>query len=234
MFSSSEAEMASSNFLDLKISEYEYVQTQQTQNKLKKFKEDYPEGLGIDTFEPPDKSFDNKRRSINDTDVSTRLIGERGDNQLNFKNTLYQIEPALAGQSTTYLLKKDGREIYSFFVSTNSWSPYYLFEVFNSTWVLDLGGEIILNGKSLNNLYGYDETFSFEMLNGVPFFLFKKDNKFGLFYKSREYSGKYDDIVRYACCEYGVFNPMSDNHAVEFTARKKNTWYGVLVESLRN
>jgi len=88
-------------------------------------------------------------------------------------------------------------------------------------------GDIIVDGVSLNQQKGYLETFGFQLMNGKPFFFFKKSGHIGISYNGKEISLEYTQIPHYWCCSGAVFNPEIAENMVSFFAQRNETWYYV-------
>ncbi|MDY0126012.1 MAG: hypothetical protein RBS09_07455, partial [Anaerolineaceae bacterium] len=80
-------------------------------------------------------------------------------------------------------------------------------------------GEIFVNGVSLNEQYGYDETFGFQPLDDKPFYFFSKDGQIGINYAGETYQLGFESISHYACCSAGAYNPKAYLTMVTFFAQ---------------
>jgi hypothetical protein len=91
-------------------------------------------------------------------------------------------------------------------------------------WIFSYGddwnnkGKIILDGKIINDEYGYDTTFSLFLLNDKPFFFFKRGEQYGISYNFEEVQLPYSNIIYDpVCCEYGgSLNPRASKNKVGF------------------
>lgn len=88
-------------------------------------------------------------------------------------------------------------------------------------------GQIVKDGELLNDKYGYQEAFGSQLLNGKPFYFFKKDGKFGISYAGQTSELGYDEIPHYGCCSAAEINPKPTKDMVTFFAKKNGTWYYV-------
>lgn len=77
---------------------------------------------------------------------------------------------------------------------------------------IEIQGNMIVNGKSLNEKYGYQESFDFQWLDGKPFYFYRKDDKVGFVYDGQHVLLGYDKVPHYMCCSAGAFIP---NHATQ-------------------
>lgn len=64
-------------------------------------------------------------------------------------------------------------------------------------------GNIVWNGESLNNKFGYQESFGLSAINGRILYFFRRNDRIGISYDGNEYNLDYESVVHYACCEIG-------------------------------
>jgi hypothetical protein len=88
-------------------------------------------------------------------------------------------------------------------------------------------GEIIWDGESLNEKYGYEESFGFQMMRGKPFYFFQEEGQIGFVYDGQEYFLGYTQIPHEACCSGAELNPISAENMVAFYAQRDGKWYYV-------
>ena len=92
-----------------------------------------------------------------------------------------------------------------------------------STWA----GEIFIDGKSINELKGYDDAFGLQLLAGKPFFFFGRYGHTGYSYDGQETVLTYDEIPHYRCCGESQLNPLQARNMVAFFATREKEWYYV-------
>lgn len=80
-------------------------------------------------------------------------------------------------------------------------------------------GEIFKNGVSLNEQYGYEETFGFQPLNEKPFYFFAKDGEIGIHYAGESHQLGFEEVTHYACCSADSYNPKAYLNMVTFFAK---------------
>jgi len=95
----------------------------------------------------------------------------------------------------------------------------------NGNW--EYFGDIIQDGKSVNESFGYEQSFGFATLNDEPFYFYQKDGKIGVSFGRKEINTSYDEILHYLCCSAGLLNVGRSLNMVWFFARRNNTWYYV-------
>ncbi len=88
-------------------------------------------------------------------------------------------------------------------------------------------GEIIQDGVALNPHNGYEESFGFQLLNGKPFYFFKKQGRLGISYDGQAIDLGYSDILYHGCCSAGALNPQSAENMVAFFTQRAGVWYYV-------
>jgi len=96
----------------------------------------------------------------------------------------------------------------------------------NTTKSITLG-EIFRSGESLSQMYGYDETFGFQILADEPFYFFRKDDQIGLNYAGEEVMLGFDEVAHHYCCGFGVYNPQHYENMVGFFASREGKRYYV-------
>jgi hypothetical protein len=108
-----------------------------------------------------------------------------------------------------------------------------------TSWILEIAraktsadtfqviGEIYQNGISLNQKYGYQSTFEYQLMADRPFYFFQKNDQIGISYDGQEFPLGFDDIPHYGCCSGGELNPRKYSSMLDFFARKNSDWYFV-------
>ena len=94
-------------------------------------------------------------------------------------------------------------------------------------WLLEVDGQVIIDGKSLNEELGYQEVFAWQLLNGQPFYLFRKDGRIGVSYAGQTLAPRYDEVIHYRCCEPAAFNVAGNGTMVWGYALRNGLWYYV-------
>jgi hypothetical protein len=94
----------------------------------------------------------------------------------------------------------------------------------NGHWVLEVAGQIIIDGQSLNQQMGYSEAFGWQLLDGQPFYFFVKDGKTSLWYGDAPLAAQFDEVIHYRCCEPAAFNNGGNSRMAWFYARRAGMW----------
>jgi len=94
-------------------------------------------------------------------------------------------------------------------------------------WVLEVDGQLIIDGQSLNEELGYDEVFGWALLGGKPFYFFSQGGEVRLSHAGETLPYTYEDVVHYQCCGPAAFNPRYNEDMVWFHALRDGTWHYV-------
>jgi hypothetical protein len=94
-------------------------------------------------------------------------------------------------------------------------------------WVLEIDGRVLVDGKSLNRQLGYDEVFNWRLLDGQPFYFFRKGKKTSVSYTGATLPYRYEQVIHYACCEPAAFNVRNSAQMLSFYALREGIWYYV-------
>ncbi|MDD3827099.1 MAG: hypothetical protein PHY79_14125 [Anaerolineae bacterium] len=86
-------------------------------------------------------------------------------------------------------------------------------------------GQVVMDGVSLNEDLGYDETFSFQTLGGKPFYFFERQGVVDVSYDGVDIPLGFDEVPHLFCCSAAAFNPQAHPNLVSFYRRKGDTWY---------
>lgn len=172
------------------------------------------------------------------TEREELLFGPDGGRPWNPDEHLYQ-RPVYAGNDLLMVRAKgerlDGFEVLrgDRVVYTGSMPPVGAsiplkqVAVWDGKWVVEVDGQVIVEGKSLNKETGYDQIFEWHLLNGKPFYFYKDGSQYGAAYDGRPLGVTYDEIMHYGCCEPAAFNPSWNGRMVWFHARKGDMWHYV-------
>jgi hypothetical protein len=98
---------------------------------------------------------------------------------------------------------------------------------------LNVTGQIMQDGEMLNEKYGYQETFGSQLIDGKPFYFFKKNGIIGISYDGQTTLLGYDDIPHYHCCSAAEMNPKQAKGMVSFFAQEGEIWYYVEIGSFK-
>lgn len=91
----------------------------------------------------------------------------------------------------------------------------------------DTTGYVIVDGSILNELYGYEEAFGFQLMHGRPFYFFKRNGRIDAFYDGAEIPLAYEYILHYGCCSAASLNPYRYQNMVSFFAQREEIWHYV-------
>ncbi|MDE2492059.1 MAG: hypothetical protein KGM24_14520 [Elusimicrobia bacterium] len=211
----------------IEIREYEQKLTTTTAAQLEHQHLDFLDQPDISSFEAsteppqaqmPSADFEQENNHLNINGVVYSIVG-LGNYPTTQPNEIPMIHAAVL---------KDGRKVLEFAESPIESPSFYRV---GEDWVLRTPGHLFLSGRDLESQLNVDEIFSYTLLNGKPFYIFRKDSHYRLSYDGTVLANEYDQIVHDACCEYGVFNPLFDTRAVAFYGRRGKKWFFTLVRS---
>jgi hypothetical protein len=94
-------------------------------------------------------------------------------------------------------------------------------------WLLEVDGFLIQDGEVLNERLGYEDIFGWQLLNGKPFYYFRKGPRVGISYDESILSVYYDEVIHYRCCEASMFNHDGNQDMVWFYGLREGAWYYV-------
>lgn len=87
-------------------------------------------------------------------------------------------------------------------------------------------GHIVIDGVEVGLERGYQSVYGFQLMNGSPFYFFKKDGKIGFNYAGTEVDLGYDEMLLDSCCAESN-GPVKAPLMVGFFAQKEGVWYYV-------
>jgi hypothetical protein len=90
----------------------------------------------------------------------------------------------------------------------------------DNTVYTETRGDIIIDGKSMNERFGYDESFAFQPLAENFFYFYKKDGKIGFFFDGQHIQTDFTAIPHYACCSGAANNPFHYQNMISFFSGK--------------
>ena len=93
--------------------------------------------------------------------------------------------------------------------------------------MLEVDGTVLIDGLNLNEENGYDEVFGWRLIDGDPFYFFRKGKTIGVSYAGQTLPYSYDEVIHYQCCEPAAFNVGGNDTMVWFHALRGETYYYV-------
>ncbi len=111
-----------------------------------------------------------------------------------------------------------------------TWDAHWALETILHDWQPDgsmtfLLGQVSIDGELLNEKYGYEETFGFQLLGGQPFCFFRRDGLIHIWYNGIEIPLGYEDVPHYRCCGFVTMNPYKLTDMATFFGRRGEQWY---------
>jgi hypothetical protein len=89
----------------------------------------------------------------------------------------------------------------------------------------DAVGQVYRDGVSLNEGYGYEEIFGYQLLDGKPFFFYLLDGRIHLSYDGETLPIWYDEVHHYKCCSGAMLNPVMGINWVGFWGIREGVTY---------
>jgi hypothetical protein len=147
----------------------------------------------------------------------------------------YEVYPRQVNNPALLNIFKNGEVIDTWSVSGASLDggPARSLSAWQGHWLLELPGVVLEDGQSLNERLGYSEMFTWRIINQRPFYFFRQDVQVRISYNDQVLEPVYDQVLyeplggtaillRLKAYESGLF----------FYARRANTWYYVVIESI--
>lgn len=174
------------------------------------------------------------------------LFIQLGDDKLGTLLSLTKYDTgAGAFEHVTVQVSRNGEIIYS--IPAGDGSPISSVQglwAYSNHWILEIAhvtqkispqneisletiGQIVEDGELLNERHGYDDAFGFQLMNGKPFYFFKRDNRIDISYDDQEVPLGYAQITHYGCCSGAELNPRIAQNMVAFFAQRDGDWYYV-------
>jgi hypothetical protein len=97
----------------------------------------------------------------------------------------------------------------------------------NNEITMEINGQIIQDGILINEQYGYEEAFGFQLLNGKPFYFYKRNVRIGIYYNNQEIQLGYTHVPHYGCCSSWELNPRIAKNMVSFISQREDEWFYV-------
>ncbi len=108
--------------------------------------------------------------------------------------------------------------------------PVNRFRSWNDHWVLEIDGFfdgfLVEDGEIINEKFGFEEAFGWQLVKDKPFYFFRKGSRVGVSYDGNFMSLDYDEIA------HGLFNDhIGDGNRVPFFGKRDGTWFYVILEA---
>ena len=103
----------------------------------------------------------------------------------------------------------------------------------NNTVYTDIRGDLIIDGISMNERFGYDESFDFQVMAGKAFYFYQKDGRIGFYYDGQHVQTGFSEIPHYGCCSGAGLNPFHFQNMVSFFASGNEGNYYVEIGEYR-
>jgi len=173
-----------------------------------------------------------KRRAWRDVEAIEPYLSpvEVGGERVTVKEIPYRKFQRLnsVGSSMYASVQKDGTEVYRYNMLMHAGSsPLHYLGNWDGQWVLEANSMLIVDGKIVNQDWGYDEIFGAQLLNEKPLYFFVQDGETRAAYDGQVLPVAYNDVFHGMCCEPGVFNVAGNSQMVWFYALRAGVWHYV-------
>ncbi len=121
--------------------------------------------------------------------------------------------------------------IFSFATYYVTGIPVKHFQEWDDHWILAVSDFIIQDGEILNEKYGFEEMFNWYLMDGKPFYFFRKGPRVGISYDEQFHSLYYDEIIHGYCCGYAQDNPRLIGNTISFLGKRDGIWYYVILKN---
>lgn len=137
---------------------------------------------------------------------------------------LYQLNRV--DEQKTCIVARDDKEVFRLDVPKDPLGQELrAFFLNNQRWVLEISGDVFIDGESLKKKENLNKVFFYRILGSKPFFFFQDSHGFGLSFAGKKLSKKFDQIIHDECCDSSFYNPIGNDHEIIFFARRKSEWY---------
>ncbi len=131
-----------------------------------------------------------------------------------------------AAKSQVQVLR-GGEQIFAFSSAYLVESPARGLWSWQGHWLLEVDVFLIQDGEILNEQLGYEEIFDWQILNGKPFYFFRKGPRMGISYDGQALPVYYEGIPHYQCCGPAVFNDAGNEQMAWFYGLREGLWHYV-------
>lgn len=111
--------------------------------------------------------------------------------------------------------------------------PVEQFREWQGHWVLEIEADVIIDGASLAQKQGYEQIFTWALMDNKPLYVFQKAGRFGVGYDGQELPLQYDQIIHYGCVERhsgpGPYTIAQNSHILSFFAFREGRWHFVQI-----
>jgi hypothetical protein len=172
--------------------------------------------------------------------IGNLLVQETGVSQWNRSDMPWRLaEPVFVGEELLFpvwdttsgqvQVRRGGETVYAFTALMGANNPVQEFTIWQGGWLMELDGFLIQDGQILNESGGFDELFGWQILNGQPFYFFRRGEWIGISYAGQALPLAYEDVYHGGCCGYALYNPRGNERLVGFFALREGQWYHVMV-----
>ena len=126
--------------------------------------------------------------------------------------------------------KSYGEIIFTFESYFAASMPQIHFKAWNGHWILEEASFVIQDGEILNKIFGFQEIFSWSLVQDKPTYFFRKGSRVGLAHDGQILPLQYQDVAHGLCCGPAQNNPYMGNDSIHFFGKRDGVWYYVVVK----
>jgi len=89
---------------------------------------------------------------------------------------------------------------------------------------------LIQDGEILNEKLGFQEIFSWNLVDDKPVYLFRKGPRIGFSYDGKILPLEYQEVGHHFCCGFSSNNAYVGEDAAHFFGKRAGVWYYVVVK----
>jgi hypothetical protein len=97
-------------------------------------------------------------------------------------------------------------------------------------WAVEVLDGISIDGQAVNAAHGYQKSYEFSLMGGIPVYFFEKNGELGLNYNGQEVLLGGQSMPHYGCCSGALVNPRRNGDMRIFFMNSGEQWYYVEVE----
>jgi hypothetical protein len=128
------------------------------------------------------------------------------------------------------LRDSNNKLVFSFVTYFGAQIPFRQVNTWDDHWVLGISDFIVVDGKILNEINGFEEVYRWSLVDNKPFYFYRKGPRTGFSYDGKFFPVYYHEIAHGYCCGLALNNPRLFEDSVRFFGQRDGVWYYVVVE----
>jgi hypothetical protein len=123
------------------------------------------------------------------------------------------------------VVKLGGKTIFTYAPVFGAKNPVDDLWTWDDHWMLLIHDTLFQDGQNMNEIYSLEEIYNWKLIDGKPFYLFRKGPRVGIKYDGKVLPFYYDDIYHYGCCGLTHLNPTVYGNTLWFYAIHDEVWF---------